>query len=232
MRDRPNAIMFFAAGFGTRMKHLTKEQPKPLVKVAGRALLDHALVLSDGLDLEKKVVNCHYFPDQIAKHLSDRQDITLIHEAGEILETGGGLKNALPELGNDPVFTSNTDAVWHGANPLEILLNAWEPAKMDALLLCVPKENAIGHDGSGNTLLLDHENRLSYGGNDIYTGVQIIKTNRLAEIDETSFSIKKLWEMFFEERRMFGVRYTGKWCDVGTPEGVALAENMLASADV
>lgn len=224
--------MFFAAGFGTRMGPLTKDRPKPLVEVAGRALLDHALALTDGVDLDYKVVNCHYFPEQIKAHLSNRANIEIIQETGDILETGGGLKNALPLLGDGPVFTTNTDAVWRGGNPLKTLLDAWEPEKMDALLLCVPKANAIGHDGSGNTLFLDADNRLSYGGDFIYTGIQIIKTERLAEIDEASFSIKLLWEKLFEGRSMFGLQYDGQWCDVGTPEGVALAENMLKNDDV
>ena len=224
--------MLFAAGFGTRMRHLTSARPKPLVEVAGQTLLDHALALTNDVKLDRKVVNCHYFPEQIKAHLADRDDVTLIFEDGDILETGGGLKNALTQLGAGPVFTTNTDAVWSGPNPLLTLLNAWDPNEMDALLLCVPKANAIGHDGTGNTLNLDADNRLSYGGDHIYTGVQIIKTERLSEIDERSFSIKLLWEKMFETRRMFGLNYTGKWCDVGTPEGAALAEDMLAHANV
>jgi MurNAc alpha-1-phosphate uridylyltransferase len=231
MRDDPDAIMLFAAGFGTRMGALTKDRPKPLVQVAGRALLDHALALTDGILLTRKVVNCHYFPEQIKAHLADRTNITLIHEQGEILETGGGLKNALPQLGEDPVFTMNTDAVWRGPNPLSALLAAWEPDKMDALLLCVPKLSAVGHKGNGD-FLYGEDGQITYGPGDIYTGVQIIRTERLAEIAETSFSLKILWGKLLESDRMFGLRYTGKWCDVGTPEGVEMAEKMLKEPDV
>ena len=102
---------------------------------------------------------------------------------------------------------------------------------MDALLLCIPKVNAIGHTGAGD-FLIDADNRLSYGPGDIYTGIQIIRTDRLAEIAETSFSLKLLWEKLLEEKRMFGTQYDGKWCDVGTPEGVTLAEDMLGNANV
>lgn len=226
MRDRPDAIMLFAAGFGTRMRHLTADRPKPLVKVAGRALLDHALAQTDGIPLKEKVVNSHYFPEQIQAHLTHRSDVTLIREEGPILETGGGLKNALPVLGDGPVFTMNTDAVWQGPNPLQALLDAWQPEDMDALLLCVPKPNAIGHIGDGD-FVIDANNRLNYGPGDIYTGVQIIRTDRLSEISEASFSLKLLWAKLLEDQRMFGLRYSGKWCDVGSPEGVALAEDML-----
>ncbi|MEN8891569.1 nucleotidyltransferase family protein [Planktotalea arctica] len=231
MRDRPDAIMLFAAGFGTRMRHLTADRPKPLVKVAGHTLLDHALAQTDGVALTRKVVNSHYFPDQIKAHLANRPDVTVIHEGGEILETGGGLKNALPVLENSPVFTMNTDAVWQGENPLQALLDAWEPNKMDALLLCVPKENAIAHMGTGDFTITD-DGRLNYGPGDIYSGAQIVQTDRLHEISETSFSLKQLWAKLLDSKRMYGLRYTGKWCDVGSPEGVELAETMLRTPDV
>ncbi|WP_293450441.1 nucleotidyltransferase family protein [Planktotalea sp.] len=231
MRDSPNAVMLFAAGFGTRMGTLTKDRPKPLVNVAGRALLDHALEQVDGIQPDSIVVNCHYFPDQIKTHLKDRADITLIHEDQEILETGGGLKNALPALGSGSVFTMNTDAAWLGPNPLQALLAAWEPEKMDALLLCVPLQHAVGHKGSGD-FILGSEDRITYGAGDIYTGLQIIRTDRLSEISDVSFSLKLLWAKLLVEQRMFGLCYTGKWCDVGTPEGITLAENMLDQTDV
>lgn len=223
--------MLFAAGFGTRMRHLTQDRPKPLVKVAGRALLDHALAQVDAAGIGTKIVNTHYFPDQVEAHLVHRADITVLREEGEILETGGGLKNALPVLGNGPVFTMNTDAVWRGANPIRMLQAHWDPKQMDALLLCVPKANAIGHSGAGD-FLIGEDQRLSYGPGDIYTGVQIIKTARLAEIAEPSFSLKLLWEKLLQDGRMFGLRYGGTWCDVGSPEGVVLAEAMLERSDV
>jgi MurNAc alpha-1-phosphate uridylyltransferase len=223
--------MLFAAGFGTRMGPLTKDRPKPLVRVAGGALLDHALAEVDSHDLGPIVVNCHHFPDQIASHLRGRSDITLIRESDVILETGGGLKNALPILGDGPVFTMNTDAVWHGPNPVQALLAAWDPDKMDALLLCVPKTNAIGHTGMGD-FILDETQRITYGPGDVYTGLQIIRTDRLHEIKATSFSIKLLWEKLLQAERMYGLQYSGMWCDVGTPAGVKLAEDMLEKADV
>lgn len=231
MRDNPDAIMLFAAGFGTRMGPLTKDRPKPLVKVAGRALLDHALDQTRDVELGQIVVNCHYFPEQIRSHLKSRTDITLIEEKGDILETGGGLKNALPLLGDGPVFTMNTDAVWRGENPLAALLKAWNPDKMDALLLCVPLAQAIGHAGKGD-FLFDEDRRLQYGPGAIYTGLQIIRTDRLSEITDRSFSLKLLWAKLFEDERVFGHLYTGQWCDVGTPEGVILAQDMLGQPDV
>ncbi len=119
-------VMLFAAGFGTRMGDLTKSRPKPLVEVAGRALLDHALSLVSGAGGARTVVNTHYLGDQIADHLAGK-DIALSHEAPDILDTGGGLRNALPLLGQDTVMTLNTDAVWAGPNPLSLLNAAWDP---------------------------------------------------------------------------------------------------------
>ena len=118
MSDFPKVIMLFAAGFGTRMGALTAHCPKPLIKVAGRALIDHALDLADGAGVAGKVVNLHYLAPMLAQHLALRRDVALSHEAPLVLETGGGLKHALPLLGDGPVFTLNTDAVWAGVNPL------------------------------------------------------------------------------------------------------------------
>jgi len=217
--------MLFAAGFGTRMGALTASRPKPLIDVAGRTLLDHALALTEPLNISRRVVNTHYHADQIAAHVSGT-DIALSYEP-DILETGGGLKNALPLLGEGPVITLNTDAVWNGPNPLAALLEAWQPDHMDALLMCVPRANAIGHKGQGDFLIAP-DGTLSRGAGDIYTGAQIIKTERLRDIRETAFSLHALWWPMMDAGRMKGLRFSGTWCDVGTPQGITLAEDMLA----
>lgn len=225
-QDRPTALLAYAAGFGTRMGALTADRPKPLIEVAGRTLLDHALALSEGLGLHR-LVNSHYLAAQIDAHLAGR-DIRVIHEP-EILETGGGLKNALPLLGPGPVFTLNTDAAWTGANPLATLAAAWDGARMDALLLLVPRESATGHGGQGD-FVLDAQGRLSRGPGAVYTGAQIIRAGRAAEIAEAKFSTNLLWDRIAAEGRLFGVLHPGGWCDVGRPEAIPLAEAMLAQA--
>lgn len=216
--------MLFAAGFGTRMGQLTADRPKPLIKVAGKALLDHALDLAAPLGLNT-VVNAHYKADMIAAHLSE-QEVALSDESNKILETGGGLKKALPLLSSSTVFTMNTDAVWAGANPLKQLQAEWDPTKMDALLLCVPLESAIGHKGDGD-FKMDHDGHLKRGPGLVYSGVQILKTDGLAQIEEEAFSLNLLWDRIAAENRIFGVSYTGKWCDVGHPAGIKSAEAML-----
>ncbi len=219
--------MLFAAGFGSRMGALTTNRPKPLIEVAGKPLIDHALNLADAAGIAKIVVNLHYLGDQIAGHLQNR-DILFSWERDQILETGGGLRAALPLLGDGPVLTLNTDAVWSGQNPLTQLLIAWDPAKMDALLLLLPAENALGHSGKGD-FHLDPQGRISRanGGNaPIYLGAQILKTQGLSAISEPVFSLNRLWDIAIANNRAYGLIHQGGWCDVGHPEGIALAESL------
>ncbi len=216
--------MLFAAGFGTRMGPLTKSRPKPLIPVAGKPLLEHALIQAE--NVPTRVVNAHYHADQIETYAQGKSlDVSLEHP--DVLDTGGGLKNALPRLGTRPVFTLNTDAVWAGPNGLELLKSAWNPDEMDALLLCVPLQNAIGRKGGGD-FTLDPQGRLHRKGDLVYTGAQIIKTGGLAHIQETVFSLNVLWNQMAADKRLFGLTYPGKWCDVGHPDGITLAEEMLA----
>ncbi|MES2433182.1 MAG: nucleotidyltransferase family protein [Pseudomonadota bacterium] len=224
---RPLPLMLFAAGFGTRMGALTANRPKPLIEVAGKPLIDHALALAETAGITKIVVNLHYLGDQIATHLQNH-DILLSWERDQILETGGGLKAALPLLGDDPVLTLNTDAVWSGQNPLTQLLTAWDPAKMDALLLLLPAENALGHSGSGDFHLdpNGHISRANGHKAPIYLGAQILKTQYLSAITEPVFSLNRLWDIAIANNRAFGLIHQGGWCDVGRPEGIALAESL------
>lgn len=220
--------MLFAAGFGTRMGALTADRPKPLIEVAGKTLLDHALDLAKAEGL-RCIVNVHYKGEMIAEHLKG-QDVQISDESVEILETGGGLKQALPLLQSNPVITMNTDAVWSGPNPLRTLLDAWDGSKMDALLLCIPLNSAIGHTGKGD-FLIGEDGTLTRGPGLVYSGVQIIKTYGLADISDTAFSLNVLWNRIAETDRLYGVPYSGRWCDVGHPAGITEAEAMLR-ADV
>lgn len=219
----PDAVMLFAAGFGTRMGALTKDRPKPLLPVAGRPLLDHALALTEGLTT--RVVNAHYHADQILRHL-EGTGVAVSVEKPDILDTGGGLRHALPLLGDRPLFTLNTDAVWSGPNPLACLREAWDPERMDALLLCVPLVDAIGRQGGGD-FSIGADGRLSRRGDHVYTGAQIVTTGRLATISDPVFSLNRVWNAMAEDGRLYGLAYPGRWCDVGHPEGIAAAEDLL-----
>jgi N-acetyl-alpha-D-muramate 1-phosphate uridylyltransferase len=230
MRPTLPPLMLFAAGLGTRMGALTATRPKPLIKVAGKALIDHALAKADAAGITHIVANTHYLPDQIEAHLAPRR-IPVSRETPRILETGGGLKRALPLLKQSPVLTLNTDAVWTGENPLSQLLAAWDGTRMDGLLLLLPAEQATGHSGTGD-FLMDATGRLARAKGakgPIYLGAQIIQTDGLAEITEESFSLNLLWDRMITQGRLYGLIHKGGWCDVGRPEGIALAESLLTS---
>lgn len=222
--------MLFAAGFGTRMGALTKSTPKPLIQVAGKALIDHTLDLARQVDPKTIVANLHYLPDKLIQHLAETPVQTLVEDP-EILETGGGLRNALPLLGKDPVFTSNTDAIWKGPNPFELLLSAWDPEKMDALLMCVPTQNTYGHKGTGD-FTIDNDGRIRRGPGTIYGGIQILKTDGLAAISSTAFSLNIVWDQMHTNDRLFGLSYPGTWVDVGNADSLSLAETVLKDAHV
>jgi MurNAc alpha-1-phosphate uridylyltransferase len=223
-------LMIFAAGFGTRMGALTATQPKPLIAVAGRPLIDHALDVARGAGANPIAVNLHYRGDQLAAHLAG-QDVRLSWEPDAILETGGGLRQALPLLGPGPVATLNSDAVWTGSNPIAQLEAAWDEARMDALLLLAPPDRATGHGGRGD-FGIDATGRLSRytegGAGFVYLGAQIIKTGGLADIPDRAFSLNRLWDRMIAGGRLFGTLHRGGWCDVGRPEAIGLAERMLA----
>lgn len=225
----PDTVMLFAAGFGTRMGALTAERPKPLVPVAGRALIDHAMDLTAAVGISKTVVNLHYRGQMIRDHLAGRQ--ILFAEEPEILETGGGLKAALPLLGPDPVLTLNSDAIWQGPNPIEALLAAWDPTRMDALMMLIPPKQALGYAGQGDFHMAEG-GQLTRGPGAIYGGVQILKTEGLYEINQNAFSLNLLWDQMLANGRLFGLTYPGAWCDVGNPDGLKLAEDLIGTKDV
>ncbi len=222
----PGAALFFAAGLGTRMRPLTLDRPKPLIEVDGIPLLDHALALGEAAGLRRMVVNTHYLGDMIADHLKGR-GIAISAETETILDTGGGLRQARALLGDGPVFTMNTDAVWAGPNPFALLAEHWRPEEMDALLLLVPPDRAAGHVGAGD-FDRDASGRLHRGSQRIYTGAQITCTDRLDEIDEAVFSLNRLWDLLIAAGRAYGIDYPGAWCDVGAPESLSLAEEMIS----
>ena len=214
--------MIFCAGRGTRMRDLSAQRPKPMISVAGRPLVDHALDQLSGV--ERLFANLHYLPAPLRAHLEPR-GIETVHEA-ELLETGGGLKNALGRLDRDAVYTMNTDALWDGAVAADVLAQAWDAARMDALLLVVAMDRTVGHLGSGD-FSVGADGRLARGGSFVYTGAQIIRTAPVAAQAGAHFSLNAVWERIGAAGRLFGVVYPGRWADVGYPEAISLAEEMV-----
>ncbi len=229
----PDTAMLFAAGRGTRMRHLTEDRPKPLVRVAGRPLIDHALDLLAGAGVRRVVVNTHYRGDQIEAHLAAerRVDIAISHEEGELLETGGGLRHAAPLLGSSPVWSLNPDAIWRGPNPLLTMSGA---VPGGARLLLVPRDRALGHKGPGD-FFVEPDGRLRRRGEAtsapyVYTGLQIVDPAPVVAVDQAAFSLNVAWDAMLAGGRLFGAVYDGEWCDVGQPESIPLAEGLLAHA--
>lgn len=230
MPDLPFPLMIFAAGFGTRMGALTLDRPKPLIPVAGKPLIDHALQLAAEAGARRIVVNTHYRADQMAAHLAGT-GVLISHEADAILETGGGLRAALPLLGPGPVAILNSDGIWTGANPLAELAAAWDGSRMETLLLLLPVSEALGHGSKGDFRLSQGRLSRGLGGEDqVYIGASIIRTDRLPGIAEQAFSINRVWDQMIAAGTAFGLLHRGGWCDVGHPGGILAAERLLAGA--
>lgn len=219
----PAALMVFAAGFGTRMGALTADRPKPMIPVAGRPLIDHALALADGAGVRRVVVNLHYRGEQIAAHLAGR-GVRLSWERGRILDTGGGLRAALPLLGGGAVFTLNADAVWTGQNPLAALRAGWDGGRMGALLSLLPADPG--------DFLMDGDGRLTRAAGRPglrYLGAQVIDTAALQGVGAEVFSLNLVWDRLIAAGRLCGQVHRGGWVDVGRPEGIAEAEALIAA---
>lgn len=221
----PSAVMIFAAGLGRRMGPLTAQRPKPMVEVGGRPLIDHALDLTAPLMPLRRVVNLHHKGEVLRDHLAGR-DVILSDETDRLLETGGGLRKARPLLGPGPVYTLNSDAIWSGPNPLLALRRAWDPARMEALLLLLPRENAMGHTGQGDFIAAP-DGQLTRGPGHVYSGAQIILPDGLDAIAEEAFSLNLLWNEIAARGKLYGVVHEGRWCDVGRPDCIPIAESML-----
>ena len=216
--------MIFCAGFGRRMLHLTQDRPKPMVEVGGRTMIDRAIDIGTAAGAAPIVANTHYLPEVITPRLQAR-GVTISHEPETILDTGGGLAAARPLVGPGPCWTLNPDSIFSGPNPLDLLEEAWRDG-MRALLLCVPLAQAKGRKGAGDFTLSD--GRLSFGGDHVYTGAQIIDPAVLESVPDRAFSLRRVWEALAAENALHGIAYPGAWADVGHPDGIPLAESLLA----
>ena len=219
-------IMLFAAGLGTRMAHLTKDRPKPLVEIGETTLIDHALSFATQDRFSQRIVNLHYKAEMLRAHLKN-QNIQFSDETSQLMETGGGLKKVIPLLEGDEIATTNTDAVWKGQNPFDAILSAWQPENMTCLLLLVPKSRAHGHKGSGD-FSMNEKGQLTRGPDLIYTGVQITKTEGFSDMPDGPFSMNLYWDVVAQQGGLYGAIYNGEWCDVGQPSSIPIAEAMLA----
>lgn len=224
--------MILAAGRGERMRPLTDSTPKPLIPVAGRSMLDRSMDRLAAHGVRTVVVNVHHLGEQIASHLGGRARIV---REDRLLETGGSVKNALPLLGNGPYFILNGDGLWRdGAQPmLSRMEAAWDPARMDALLLLHPIEKAIGREAKDRgDYFLDADGRARHRGSAasapyLFASVSICDSTLLRDSPDGPFSLLKLWNRAETEGRLFGLVHDGDWFHVGTLQALAEAERLL-----
>lgn len=234
MSTDPTAAMVLAAGLGQRMRPLTDKLPKPLVQVRGEAMLDTILDRLRDHGIAKVVVNLHYLGEMIEAHLKGRdRPLVVFSQERDLLETGGGVKNALPLLGPDPFFVLNGDVCWlDGLTPaLERLAAAWNDAEMDALLLLHPTCSAFGYEGVGD-YLMDPLGRLTRRQERqiapfIYAGIQILHPRLFEDAPKGSFSLNRLYDEAQESGRLWGLRHDGEWYHVGTPAELQAVEDAL-----
>lgn len=236
--DMPKAAMVLAAGYGKRMRPLSATLPKPLVRVAGRALIDHCL---DGLaeaGVERAVVNVHHLADAIETHVAPRRSprILISDERAAVLETGGGIRKALPLLGDGPFLLRNADSFWLDGvrSNLRWLASGWDGGRMDALLLVASTVRAVGYCGRGD-FLLDEEGRVSRRRERMiapfaYAGAAILHPRLFVESPDGPFSLNLLFDRAVETGRLFGTRLDGLWINVETPGAIAAAEDAIAAS--
>lgn len=235
----PKVAMVLAAGLGTRMRPLTNDRPKALVELAGRALIDHMLDRLVEAGVETAVVNVHYFAGLVEAHLTARQArglgprIVISDERPQALETGGGIKHALPLLGDGPVWVANIDSVWieSGAPALDAVAAAWDPEAMDVCLLLASTAGSLGFHDSGDVFLSDDGVVRFKGPGEtaplVYVGVHICKPAITADGPEGPFSLLPIWKGLAADHRVHGVSPDGLWMHVGDPDARDLAEAKL-----
>ncbi|MFC3096322.1 nucleotidyltransferase family protein [Alteraurantiacibacter palmitatis] len=230
-----DTAMVMAAGLGKRMRPLTASQPKPMVRVAGKPLIDHALDKLAEAGVARAVVNVHYFADVLEGHLAERRvpAISISDEREQLLETGGGMVKA-QHLLPDPFFCLNSDNLWLDGpkNAFQDLSERWDAEKMDALLLLVAHKKATNFAGKGD-FHMDPYGRLSRRKTGkiapyIFTGVQLVSKRLLRDAPHGAFSTNILWDRAMAEGRLYGLAFTGRWFEVGTPAAIRPTELALA----
>lgn len=234
--ENPKCAMILAAGLGRRMLPITQATPKPLVRVAGRPLIDYAISALVRVGVERIVVNVHHLADQIEAHVRDRKDAEFIisDERGKLLDSGGGVAHAISHFGNEPFYVLNADSFWvEGFRPnLEHMALQWDGERMDALLLLAGMANSIGYSGMGD-FTMDPEGRLArrrerHTAPFAYAGAALLDPALFRDVPGEAFSLNLIFDRAMEHERLFGVRLDGMWFHVGTPESIPEAESAIA----
>jgi MurNAc alpha-1-phosphate uridylyltransferase len=236
MSARPDTAMVFAAGLGTRMRPISDTIPKPLVRVAGKPMIDHCLDLFVTAKVPRAIVNVHYLADRIETHLAGRTspEIVISDERAHLLDQGGGIRKVLPLFEGKPFYLCNTDAFWIEGplSNIQRLADAWDPARMDALLLVAAASASVGVDWPGD-FTMDPQGVLTRRDERdvapfVYSGVGIIKSELFATETRDVFPLAPFFFAAAEQGRLHGLRLDGVWLHVGTPAAIAQAEAAIA----
>jgi MurNAc alpha-1-phosphate uridylyltransferase len=233
MQHKLKKAMVLAAGYGTRLKPLTDRMPKPMIPVAGKPMIQYALDKLQAYGIEEVIINISHLKEQLIAYVSKLQGVTIkLSEESEPLETGGGLKKALPLLGNKPIFTINSDIIWTdgGETALERLTRHWDNAKMDFLLLVQSKAKAMGYDQGEDHLFIKPGNTIDWNAQEspyIIAGIGIIHPHILQSAPDGKFSVKVLWREALAKNRLFCLPHHGRWFQTGTIEDIKKAEKLL-----
>ncbi len=238
MTENITTAMVLAAGLGKRMRPLTDVVPKPLVRLKSKPLIDHVLDRLAAGGIKRAVVNVHYLPDLIEAHLASRTNPAIIisDERDALLDTGGGVVRALPLLGDAPFLIHNSDSVWIegvGSN-IARLIQAFDPDRMDSLMLLALGATSLGYDGHGD-FAMDADGVLSRRGERreapfVFTGVSIAHPRLFEDAPKGAFSLNTLWDRAIDRGRLLGLRLEGAWMHVGTPQSVEEAERWIDRA--
>jgi MurNAc alpha-1-phosphate uridylyltransferase len=231
----PRTAMVLAAGLGTRLRPVTESIPKPLIEINGRTLLDHAINRLALVGVERVVVNVHYKAAMVAAQLArrDHPRIEISHEP-ELLDTGGGVAQALPLLG-DVFFVVNSDVFWLDGRDraLQRLAAAFDPERMDAILLLQRTETAVGYEGNGDYLIdasgCPHRCSEREVAPFLFAGLQLLHRCAFAGISDRVFSLVRLFDRAQEAGRLQTIVHDGEWYHIGTPQGLAATRERLSS---
>jgi MurNAc alpha-1-phosphate uridylyltransferase len=233
-----DTAMILAAGFGTRMRPITEHTPKPLIPLCGRALIDHGIDRLVAVGVKRIVVNTHYKAPMMEAHLTQRHDVELVLSHEEtLLDTGGGVKNALKHLG-DAFYVMNADVFWlNGRTPaLTRLARAWDPARLDALMLVQRTTSAIGYEGIGDFAVDALGNVRRRVEREVvpflFAGIEILSRRFFEGAPDGVFSLNPLWNKAIASGRIAAVIHDGEWFHVGTPQGLAASEDRLTERNV
>ena len=236
----PRNAVVLAAGLGMRMRPITNDRPKPLVRVGGHALIDYAMQALARSGVERIVVNVHYLPDQIEDHVArfEAAEVRVSDERGRLLDSGGGVRKALDHFSENAFFVLNSDSFWvEGFRPnLDHMATQWNPDRMDVLLLVTGMSQTVGYEGMGD-FDMDAEGRLARRDERktapfVYAGAAMMKRELFENTPDGPFSLNAIFDRALERERLFGVRLDGLWFHVGTPDSIREAEEAIARSAV